>query len=200
MAREQTGTAQLNGGETKTDGRKDAGTSDREQRIQTGRDQQRSGTMTRRNAGSSLQPYARGASPFSLVSRMAEDMDRLFEDFAFGGGGFATPAWAPQIETFRRGDKLVVRADLPGLKREDVNVEVDNDVLTITGERRDEHEEDRDGYYRTERSYGSFYRALRLPEGVNADQLDAQFRDGVLEVTLPAPKENQQSRKRIEVR
>jgi len=218
MAREQAGSAQRNPGEAKTEGRKNTNPSDREQRIETGREQQRS--AARRDAGTAVQRYARGASPFSLVSRIAEDMDRLFEDFAFGRPGLgllpdigsigtglggdgrrlAQAAWAPPLETFRRGDKLVVRADLPGLKREDVKVEVENDTLTISGERRDEHEEDRDGYYRSERTYGAFYRAITLPEGVSAEQVEAEFRDGVLEVRLPAPREAQQARKRIEVK
>jgi HSP20 family protein len=109
-------------------------------------------------------------------------------------------AWSPQIETFRRGDKLVVRADLPGLKKEDVNVEVDNGMLAISGERREQHEEDRDGFYRSERSYGQFYRALPIPEGVSDAQCEATFKDGVLEVTLPAPKEEQRTAKQIPIR
>lgn len=106
----------------------------------------------------------------------------------------------PQIETFRRGDKMVVRADLPGMTREDVNVDVDDGILSISGERRDEHEEDRDGYYRSERSYGQFYRAIPLPDGVDTDRVEASFNNGVLEVTLPAPKEQQSRRKRVQVR
>ena len=108
--------------------------------------------------------------------------------------------WAPQIEAFRRGGKLVVRADLPGVKKEDVHVEVENDVLSISGERSDEREQERDGYYTTERSYGQFYRALALPEGVNADQCDASFKDGVLEITLNAPKEQGQQSRKIQIR
>src|SRR5687767_4272506 len=71
-------------------------------------------------------------------------------------GQRAAGLWAPQIETFQRGDQFIVRADLPGLKKEDVNVEMTDEALTIQGERRDEHTEDREGYYRSERSYGSF--------------------------------------------
>ena len=108
--------------------------------------------------------------------------------------------WTPQIETFRRGDKIVVRADLPGLDKENVNVEIDEDALTISGERQNEFKEEGDDYYRSERSYGRFYRAIPLPEGVDEKQIDARFKDGVLEVTLPAPKEETRERKRINIK
>lgn len=184
----------------------DRGT-DRERSIQTGRDNQGDRGLTRSQGG---QVFNQSRTPFSLM-RMMDDMDRLFEDFGFGRTGLglfpsldraalARSAWAPQVETFRRGDKLVIRADLPGLKRDDVNVDVEDGVLRITGERKDEHEEERDGYYRTERSYGQFYRAIPLPEGMDTDQVDASFKDGVLEVTLPAPGETVKRRKRVQVR
>ena len=98
------------------------------------------------------------------------------------------------MEAFRRGENFVVRADLPGMKRDDVTVEVENNVLTISGERTDEHEEHRDGFYRSERSYGQFYRAIPLPEGVNTDQCEATFKDGVLEVSLKVPQQRERSR------
>ncbi|HET9426402.1 MAG TPA: Hsp20/alpha crystallin family protein [Gemmatimonadaceae bacterium] len=162
------------------------------------------------------------ADPFTLMQRMSEDMDRLFGQLGFGrglnglgvspfatlssglgaspGGRFAPSPWSPQVETFRRGDKIVVRADLPGMKKEDLHVEVQDDVLTIQGERREEHEDDREGIYRSERSYGEFYRAIPLPEGVSGEQCDASYKDGVLEVTLPAPKSEPRKAKRIQVR
>jgi HSP20 family protein len=135
--------------------------------------------------------------PFSLIRRMTEDMDRVFENAL--GRGLGERAWAPEVETFRRDDKLVVRADLPGMKKEDVNVEVNEGVLAISGERCDEREDKRDDFYRSERSYGQFYRAIPLPEGVSADQCEATFKDGVLEVTLPAPRAETKGRK-IQVR
>ncbi|HEX6306851.1 MAG TPA: Hsp20/alpha crystallin family protein [Longimicrobiales bacterium] len=146
------------------------------------------------------------SSPFSLMRRMAEDMDRMLGTAGLGRWSPALfdrdleQAWLPQIETFRRGDQLVIRADLPGMKKDDVNVEIENDVLKISGERREEHEEERDEYYRTERSYGSFYRAIPLPEGVTDEQCNATFRDGVLEVTVPSPKETKGRGKRIDIR
>ncbi|HEX8501297.1 MAG TPA: Hsp20/alpha crystallin family protein [Pyrinomonadaceae bacterium] len=104
-----------------------------------------------------------------------------------------------QVEVFEREGQLVVRADLPGLKKEDVKVEVSNDTLTISGERKSEHEEKREGFYRSERSYGSFQRQIPLPEGVNADDARATFNNGVLEISIQAPQRESRSR-RLEIK
>ena len=93
----------------------------------------------------------------------------------------------------------MVRADLPGMRRDDVQVDVDNDVLTIAGERRQENEENREGVFRSERSYGQFYRAIPLPENVDTSKVKASFNDGVLEVTAPLPKEEQRRSTRIAI-
>ncbi|MFL5620123.1 MAG: Hsp20/alpha crystallin family protein [Gemmatimonadaceae bacterium] len=198
-------------------GREAGGTARESQRaIQTTTEPVRGGISRRGTAPAA--GYGTSGTPFSLMRRMAEDMDRIMEDFGFGpslgiapllssssglGRGTSstqTGVWAPQLETFRRGDKLVVRADLPGLRKEDVNVEVDDGVLTITGHRAEEQVDDRDDYYRSERSYGQFFRALPLPDGVTGDQCEATFNNGVLEVTLPLPKEQERKAKRIEVK
>lgn len=147
-------------------------------------------------------------SPFSIMRRMMEDMDRMFFDFAGGGlpdtwsgaAGAERGTWAPQIETFRRGDQLVVRADLPGMKKENLNVEVEDDTLLISGERQDEFKEERDDFYRSERSYGRFFRALPLPEGIDPNSAKAEFKDGVLEVSMPVPKEPQRESRRIDIK
>jgi HSP20 family protein len=182
--------------------------------------------VSSQQSGSSLSAPVRGGlnDPFALMRRMQDDMDQLFSTFGFGrlglspvfgsilsndladlpsrGGGGATNQglWSPQIETFRRGNQIVVHADLPGVNKDDVNVSVDNGVLTISGDRSSENKDEGDGWYRTERSYGSFYRALPLPEGVDAGQCNATFKDGVLEVTLPAPSEENTSTKRIPIK
>lgn len=195
-------------GATATDPRTEnkSSRSDQERAVQTGREEGRSTGVSRRSPGTSVYGYGSGAlSPFSMMRRMAEDMDRLFDNFGLGRGFVSAPTyslneWAPQVEAFRKNDKLVVRADLPGLNKDDVKVEVDNGVLTISGERRDEHEEERDDYYRSERSYGQFYRAIPLPEGIDDSKCDASFKDGVLEVTFPAPKPEDRKPKRIQVR
>lgn len=100
----------------------------------------------------------------------------------------------------RSGDKLVIRADLPGLRKEDVKVEVDDGILTISGERCDEREDAGDDYYRSERSYGQFYRSLPLPDDVDGEKCDATFKEGVLEVTLAAPSRKERSAEQVQIR
>ncbi|ABS27276.1 Hsp20/alpha crystallin family protein [Anaeromyxobacter sp. Fw109-5] len=149
-------------------------------------------------------------SPFSLMRRMMSDFDRMSEEMGFGGltrGGEELPGealarggpWSPQVDVFEREGNLVVRADLPGLKKEDLRVEMSEDALVIEGERRREQTEEGAGFYRAERSYGSFRRAIPLPEGVSAEQVDARFENGVLEISMPLPKERAHG-KRIEIR
>src|SRR5262245_11210525 len=135
-----------------------------------------------------------GAGPFRALQRMADQMDRMFEDFGVGSRWMrplwretGVEAWAPQIDVFQKNNELTIRADLPGLKREEVTVEITDDAVAIQGERKREHEEEREGYYRSERSYGSFYRVIPLPEGTITEQAKANFKDGVLEITMPVP-------------
>ena len=216
-----------NGGEARQGGGVQGGgmqAGDRERGIRTSRE--REGELGRGMAtgrSSSIAPVygsSVATSPFGLMRRMAEDMDRILEDFGFAGPGFAaTPllspgferqsagvmpgrsnAWTPTLETFRRGDDLVVRADLPGLRKEDVEVEIDDGVLTISGERTDEQVENRDDFYRSERRYGHFHRALVLPEGITGETCEATFKDGVLEVTMPMPKQAERQARKIAVK
>ncbi|HEY2025992.1 MAG TPA: Hsp20 family protein [Gemmatimonadaceae bacterium] len=107
-------------------------------------------------------------------------------------------AWLPQVEVLQRGDNLIVRADVPGLRPEDVRVEVDNGALTISGERSYQAEDENEGLYHSERVYGSFVRTIPLPQGVNPEDVQARVAEGVLEVTIPMPKESRS--RRIEVR
>ena len=154
----------------------------------------------------------RTVSPFSLMRRFSEEMDRLFGNFGFAGNlasGFGREfgrnadlegsMWLPQVETFERNGKLIVRADLPGLTKDDINVYITDDAIKIRGERRQEKEENEEGYYRSERSYGTFYREIPLPSGVNREEANASFNNGVLEITMPAPA-RQLSSRRIEIR
>jgi len=97
------------------------------------------------------------------------------------------PAWSPTIEVFEKDNRLVTKVDLPGLKKEDVKVEVTDSRLAISGERKREVEEKKKNFYRSEREYGSFYRAVPLPEGVKPEDVKATFADGVLEVSVPLP-------------
>lgn len=142
-------------------------------------------------------PARETLSPFSLIRRFSDEMDRLFGNFSLGGG-LETSTWLPQVEVFEQYGKLNIRADLPGLSPDDVEVNMTNDAVVIRGERQQVKEENEQGYYRSERSYGSFYREIPLPSGVNPEEANATFRDGVLEITMPVSERQAQSR-RIEI-
>ena len=115
-----------------------------------------------------------------------------WDDREFGSRELGS--WTPAVEVREQDGNLVVHAELPGLNKDDVKVEVTNEGLVIQGERKREHEEDRGGIHRSERSYGAFYRLIPLPEGANIDQAKAQFNNGVLEVRVPIPKSQEKSR------
>lgn len=147
-------------------------------------------------------------NPFQMMRRFTKNMERLFEDFQ--GFGFPTffktdfppfrmefdnVQWVPQIEVLQNNGQFMVRADLPGLTKDDVKVEVTDDLLTLSGERKEEKEEKREGFYRSERSYGSFYRQILLPEGAMTENAKATFEKGVLEITIPASKVEPSTRK-----
>ena len=142
------------------------------------------------------QPSFSGGSPLSLMRRMMGDMDRLFG--AFGGSSilptfdeqFERSFWAPQIDVFERGNDLVVHADLPGLRQEDLRITADRGLLTISGQRTQERPNEQQGSMRyTERSFGTFQRSIALPEGTDTNQIRASFDNGVLEVTAPIPEQ-----------
>ena len=140
--------------------------------------------------------------PFGMLERFADEIDSMFE-FGFGGRRprGLTRIWAPQIDVSYQNNELVVHADLPGMKREDISVEIRENELTIAGERREEEKkEEGGGYYHSERSYGSFYRTIPLPEGAISDKAQATFKDGVLEVRLPAPPQEANRGRKLEIR
>lgn len=151
---------------------------------------------------------SREFNPFGVMRRFSEDMERVFDDFE----GFRVPGffnrelfpfrpefkdfeWMPQVEVLQTNGDLMVKADLPGLTKDDVKVELTDEVLTISGERKEEKEEKHEGFYRSERKYGRFYRQIPLPEGVKTDEANATFRNGVLEVTVPVTKSTSNARK-----
>jgi HSP20 family protein len=131
--------------------------------------------------------------PARELSSIQNEMNRLFNTFfdtpttRNGGNGIAQRRWIPAMDLVETPEDFVLRADLPGLSENEVHIEVENDTLTVSGERKAEHEERKEGYYRVERSYGSFSRSLTLPEGVDADAVKASFENGVLEVRIPKP-------------
>jgi len=134
-------------------------------------------------------------NPFSLMRRMTEEMDRAFQNSGAKGG---MALWAPAVEVSQTDSQYVVRAELPGLKPDDVQIEVTADGLTLTGERTFERDLDKGGIHRTEIRYGRFYRVIPLPDGASVDQAKAKFENGVLEVTVPLAEETNK-RRRIQV-
>jgi HSP20 family protein len=126
----------------------------------------------------------------TIQSEMNRLFNTLFESPGQAGNGGSTSSlrrWIPAMDLVETEDDFVLRADLPGLSEGDVNIELEDNVLTISGERKAEHEERKEGYYRVERSSGSFSRSLTLPEGVDPDAVKASFDRGVLEVRVPKP-------------
>ena len=166
-----------------------------------------------RESGLAL-PGLFAGSPFQMLRRMTEEMDRAFErmfdDVGVGRRSLAPPPagsepsaigfWAPRIEAFQNDDKFIVRAELPGLKKDDVEVNVTDEAITIQGHRQEEQERKQEGFYHSERSYGSFYRAIPLPDGVIADTAEASFKDGVLEIRLQAPPSEVSRGRRLEIK
>ncbi len=141
--------------------------------------------------------------PFSVLRQFTDDLDRMWT------APFTTPfraftskepvEWAPMIDVFEKDKRLVTRVDLPGLKKEDVKVEVIDGNLTISGERKREFEETKENVFRCEREYGSFFRTVPLPDGATFDDVKATFSDGVLEVTLPLPVQTKPAPRAVEI-
>jgi HSP20 family protein len=147
--------------------------------------------------------------PTRELDSLQGEMNRLFSNFFDtpgtagkgngGNGGSATRRWIPAMDLVETQDDFVLKADLPGMSESDVDVELENNVLTISGERKTEHEEQHEGYYRLERATGAFSRALSLPEGIDADAVAAAFEDGVLTVRIPKPAQAKPRRVKIGV-
>ena len=136
--------------------------------------------------------------PTRELDLLQGDMNRLFDTFfqgrGLGGGNGVSRRWVPPMDLAETDDEFVLRADLPGLDKDDLEIEVKDNVLTISGERQAEHEDRKEGYHRVERSFGRFSRSLDLPEGIDASQVSADFERGVLEVRIPKPEERQPTR------
>jgi HSP20 family protein len=133
---------------------------------------------------------AGAADPFGMLRQMTRDFDRMFDEGAFRFpffGKMSQAPWTPGIDVFEKDNALVTKIDLPGMKKEDIKVEIADGYLAISGERKTEAEEKKDDYYRCEREYGRFYRSVPLPDGAKAEDIKATFADGVLEVSVPLP-------------
>jgi HSP20 family protein len=155
-----------------------------------------------------LAPRASTRDPFGMLRQMRSDFDRMFDDSfwpSLRGPSLQATAlesltWFPTIEVFEKDNRLVTKVDLPGLKKEDVKVEVTDSHLAISGERKREKEEEKKNVYRCERDYGSFYRVVPLPDGVKLDDIKATFADGVLEVSVPLRAQPEAKVRKIEIR
>lgn len=150
------------------------------------------------------------AEPTSALSPFVE-MERMFEEFFRRPFSLIGPSWLPRlgllereeisptVDIFEEGGDVVVKTELPGMKREDIDVNITNDTITISGEKKKEEKVERKDYYRLERSHGSFTRSFRMPTEVQTDKAKANFKDGVLEVRIPKTEEAKKKEKKIPI-
>ncbi|MCL4522645.1 MAG: Hsp20/alpha crystallin family protein [Acidobacteria bacterium] len=139
--------------------------------------------------------------PLRTLNSLQEHFSRIFDDpfFRIAGNDSALTAWSPAVDIYETEQELVMRADLPDLSEKDIDVRVENNMLTIRGERKIEKNISEDNYLRMERAYGSFSRSFSLPNTVNTDQVKADYRNGVLTVTLPKREESKPKQVKVSV-
>ena len=138
--------------------------------------------------------------PFRDLRTLQEEVNRLFSSSltpSFGDEGIGRGAWSPTVDIYENKDQIVLEAELPGMNREDFELTIENNVITLRGERRFEKKDEADNYHRVERSYGSFTRSFALPQMVSGDGATAEYQNGVLRVTLP--KREEAKPRRIEI-
>lgn len=140
-----------------------------------------------------------------------EEMERWFDDFFRRPFSVMRPSWFPKlrfpeieeltttVDVFEEGDDVVVKAELPGMGKEDIDIKLTDDIITISGEKKKEEKIEKKNYYRIERSHGSFTRSLRLPAEVQTEKATAKFKDGVLEVRIPKTEEAKKKEKKVEI-
>ncbi|MFZ2450547.1 MAG: Hsp20/alpha crystallin family protein [Methylovulum miyakonense] len=122
--------------------------------------------------------------PWGLLNQLQKELERGYQGGA-SDGSIATAEWSPAVDIKEEADKFVLHADIPGVKPEEIDISMENGVLTIKGEKRTEATTEQEGYKRVERSYGSFYRRFSLPDSANADAISAKSKHGVLEIVIP---------------
>jgi HSP20 family protein len=126
--------------------------------------------------------------PLRELNSLQSEMNRLFNTaFDSGSSGPALQRWVPAMDLVESGEQFVLRADLPGMSEEDIQIELEDGTLTVSGERKAEHEQREEGFHRVERSFGTFARSLTLPKGIDGDAVSASFDRGVLEIRIPKP-------------
>lgn len=140
--------------------------------------------------------------PFSELERLQDEMNRLF-DFSLSRWpertGFFRRTWRPAVDIKEEDDRIEVKADLPGVKKDEVDVSIEDDTLIIKGEKKEESEEEKKGFRRKERFYGSFHREIDLPSTVDKDKVKASYKDGVLELTLPKKEEAKKKQIKVDI-
>lgn len=139
--------------------------------------------------------------PFRELRSLQDEVNRLFStnlSRTFDDEGIARGAWIPNVDIYENKDQIVLEAELPGMNREDFDLSIENNVITLRGERRFEKKDDSDNYHRVERAYGTFTRSFTLPQTVSAEGANAEYKNGVLRVTLP--KREEVKARRIEVK
>lgn len=159
----------------------------------------------KKGEGRRIVPW-RPFSSFSGLSRMEREMERMFEDFRLRPwSGFGWPRWweqrfrEPVVEVYEEKDDVMVKAELPGMKKEDIQINISENLLTLRGEKKEEREEKKEGYHYSERSYGSFERTIEIPREVQADKAKANFKEGVLEIRIPKTEEAKRKEIKIQV-
>lgn len=135
-------------------------------------------------------------SPFSDLAELREGLDPLPADLTDGGRW----GWSLAVDVIEEDDRFILRADLPGIKPGEVNIEVAQNTLTVSGEREEREEERKQKYVRRERRFGSFHRSMTLPPGVTANEIEASFEDGVLEMWIPKPKREDEAKQAVEIK
>jgi len=146
--------------------------------------------------------------PFTMLRQMTSELDRMFDMPALGSFRWPTlpgravaeaAGWFPEVDVYEKDNRLITKIDLPGIKKEDVKVEVTDGNLAISGERKSETEEKKENFYRCEREFGSFYRVVPLPDGAKIEDVKATFADGVLEVSVPLAVKAEAKPQKVEI-
>ena len=167
-------------------------------KVQNPQTEQQTGVSRRQEYYPSRDVYS--FSPFAMLRRLSEEMDRAFSsNFGLMRGSGDQGSWAPAVEVRERNGNLEVYAELPGMTKDDVKVQATDEGIIIEGEKRREHESTEGGIHRSERSYGRFYRMIPLPEGAQTDKARADFKNGILEVQVPVPQQQQRKARQIPI-
>jgi len=150
-------------------------------------------SLIKRNPSNEMTRWGFGFPMSSGLQSLQRDMNRMFDEFFRGDvladESFFARDWTPAVDIVENNDNYILRAELPGMSKDDVKITLENNLLTIRGEKKNESEKKEGNYHRVERSYGSFERSFTIPGTIKADNIDAQYKDGVLTLTLPKAEE-----------